>query len=150
ENRLAPATVYWNLDANGNWTTAADWSTGTVPGAGDVAVINRSVPVTVSLSATTLVEGIQIGSGQTLHLLNSANLTTSVSATNDGIIQQDNNTSFTFFGVLTNAADGVYDFQGDATLTAPGAPFHGALTNHGIIRKSGGLGTSYLIPTSFD
>jgi YD repeat-containing protein len=150
ENRLAPATVSWVVDQSGDWNNAANWSTGSVPGAGDVAVINRSVAVTVNLSATTLVEGIQSGSGQTLHLLNGANLTTSVYATNDGTIEQDNNTSFTFFGALTNAADGVYDFQGDATLTAPGAPFHGALTNQGIFRKSGGLLTSYIIPTSFD
>src|SRR2546429_4969013 len=51
-------TKTW-IDGTGNWNTAADWNTGTVPGPGDDAVIpfgsvSLTTPVTVgSISLTT-------------------------------------------------------------------------------------------------
>jgi len=33
------ANVFWNVTTSGNWTTAADWNTDTVPGSGDDAVL---------------------------------------------------------------------------------------------------------------
>jgi hypothetical protein len=54
EDRLAPATVSWNVDANGNWETASNWSAGYVPGPNDTVVIDRAV--TVSMSSTDTVQ----------------------------------------------------------------------------------------------
>jgi RHS repeat-associated protein len=41
EERLAPAVVSWNVDANGLWNVAGNWSTGAVPGAADDVYLDR-------------------------------------------------------------------------------------------------------------
>jgi hypothetical protein len=41
EERLAPAIVSWNVDADGLWSVAGNWSTGTVPGAADDVYLDR-------------------------------------------------------------------------------------------------------------
>src|SRR5437588_5375412 len=48
EERSVPATVSWVNAAGGDWGTGANWSTGTLPGAGDDAVINLPGGVTVT------------------------------------------------------------------------------------------------------
>jgi hypothetical protein len=59
------ATATW-IDGTGNWTTAADWSTGTVPGAGDDAVIpfgtvQLTTPITVgSITLSTSAAALQV------------------------------------------------------------------------------------------
>ena len=59
------ANVTWT-DSSGNWNTAADWSTGTLPGAGDDVTIAQGDPqitstvgavASVTNSATLLVYG---------------------------------------------------------------------------------------------
>src|SRR5262245_2040566 len=65
ESRLAPATVNWNVDADGDWNNSANWSTGNVPGATDTAVIDRAVPVTITYAG---------GSSSVLSLNSNANL----------------------------------------------------------------------------
>src|SRR5262245_42670793 len=65
ERRLAPATVNWNVDADGDWNNPANWSTGNVPGATDTAVIDRAVPVTITYAG---------GSSSVLNLNCNANL----------------------------------------------------------------------------
>lgn len=41
EERLAPANVFWNVDANGFWDDPGNWSTGAVPGAADDVYLDR-------------------------------------------------------------------------------------------------------------
>ncbi len=41
-------TAKWNIDASGDWSTAADWSTGTVPGSANYAVIATAAPQTIT------------------------------------------------------------------------------------------------------
>lgn len=41
ELRLIPATVHWNVDADGFWDAPGNWDTGKVPSAGDDVVIDR-------------------------------------------------------------------------------------------------------------
>src|SRR5437588_12184749 len=49
EDRVAPATVNWVNAAGGDWDTATNWSTGSIPGSGDLAVTNLAKPnVTVT------------------------------------------------------------------------------------------------------
>jgi hypothetical protein len=110
EPRLAPAIISWKVDANGNWETASNWSTGTVPGAGDVAVINRSVPVTVTMGSTDTVAGIQTGTGQTLLVAGGANLTITSAVTDNGTIELQPNASGSV----------VVPFRGNVTLAGTG------------------------------
>jgi hypothetical protein len=42
EGRVLPSTVRWTSPAGGNWATASNWSTGTVPGSSDDVIINLS------------------------------------------------------------------------------------------------------------
>ena len=53
------ATINW-IGGNGNWSTAANWSTGTVPGSSDDAVIAAAGGYTVSITASTNVGSIAI------------------------------------------------------------------------------------------
>jgi hypothetical protein len=47
-------TVYWKTDQTGDWSDAADWSTGAVPGAGDTVVISaRSITTGYQVSIST-------------------------------------------------------------------------------------------------
>ena len=53
------ATVSW-IGPNGNWTTGADWDTGTSPGAGDAAVLGTLNGYTVTLTTPITVNSIAI------------------------------------------------------------------------------------------
>ncbi len=48
EERTVPATVSWINPAGGDWATAANWSTGAVPGTGDDVLLNLPGSVTVT------------------------------------------------------------------------------------------------------
>ena len=52
ENRTLLSTISWNNPSGGDWDTASNWSSNSVPGAGDDAVISIAVtnPITHSLS----------------------------------------------------------------------------------------------------
>ena len=52
EDRIQPATVTWISAASGNWDTPGNWSTGALPQAGDVVMINQP-GITVTHSAGT-------------------------------------------------------------------------------------------------
>jgi hypothetical protein len=53
------ATIHW-ISGNGSWTTASNWSPGTVPGSSDDAVIDASGTYTVTLTVTITVHSIAI------------------------------------------------------------------------------------------
>jgi hypothetical protein len=135
EVRVLPSTIFWGVDTSGDFNNPANWQGGVVPGAGDIAVINRSVPVTVSLSASDSVGGIQVGNGQTLQLSSGAGLTISGAATNDGTIIQSGSTLALDPGsTLTNQADGTYQLQAGATVTS-GTGGSNSFVNLGLLRK---------------
>ena len=52
ENRTLLSTISWNNPSGGDWDTASNWSSNSVPGAGDDAVLSIAVtnPITHSLS----------------------------------------------------------------------------------------------------
>ncbi len=54
------AAVSWKSAVSGNWTTAADWSTGKVPGAADDATIGVAGFYTVSLTSSVTVSSLTI------------------------------------------------------------------------------------------
>jgi RHS repeat-associated protein len=41
EERVLPAPVFWNVDANGSWDLPGNWSSGAVPGAADDVFLDR-------------------------------------------------------------------------------------------------------------
>src|ERR1700722_2792113 len=51
EDRLAPAVDTWNITGSGNWDTAANWSTGNVPGSSDTAVIQTAAAATITIQS---------------------------------------------------------------------------------------------------
>src|SRR5262249_27073748 len=63
------ATIKWT-ERSGNWTTAADWETGTVPGFGDDAVIDLAGNYTVSVTAPISVASLRVNNGGTTFSIN--------------------------------------------------------------------------------
>ncbi len=60
EERILLSTVNWINPNGGDWDTGSNWSTGSVPGAGDDAVISQSgISVTHSTSASDSVNSVQ-------------------------------------------------------------------------------------------
>ncbi len=68
ENRLVPATITWMGGAAGIWSTVANWSTGTLPGAGDDVVIDGSVTVSHAVGSDT-VNTLSLGAGAKLQVV---------------------------------------------------------------------------------
>ncbi len=67
ENRRMLSTVSWTSGSSGSWNTAADWSGGVVPAAGDDVVINQTPGVQVNLAGSAAVNSLTVTSG-TLNL----------------------------------------------------------------------------------
>ena len=55
------ATVNWKNAASGNWNNAANWDTGSTPGASDNAVISVAGSYTVALNTPISVGSLTIG-----------------------------------------------------------------------------------------
>jgi RHS repeat-associated protein len=69
EPRVQPSKVFWNIGASGDWNVGSNWSTGNVPGPSDDVVINRSVPVTVTIgSGDQSVNSLQVTNNDALTL----------------------------------------------------------------------------------
>jgi hypothetical protein len=67
EGRVVPATVSWSNPAGGAWNTAANWSTGHLPGAADDVVIDVPGPVTIThATGTDAVHSLTTGGTDTL------------------------------------------------------------------------------------
>src|SRR4051812_46875600 len=68
EDRLAPATVSWIGPGSGNWSDAANWSRGGVPGPGDNVVINTASDATITIHSgdDLSVNALMTGSKDTL------------------------------------------------------------------------------------
>jgi len=54
------APISWKSGSNGNWNAASDWSSGTVPGAGDDVTIGASGTYTVTISDTEAAHSLTI------------------------------------------------------------------------------------------
>ncbi len=140
EELTLPSTVTW-IGGSGDWDTAANWSTGLVPGGGDDVVINsgspthgltntdavhsitNSVPVAVAAGTLTVGGGtsqinaaVTVSSGATL-TLNSSTVNGSGTLTNSGTL---NITSSTLTAAVVNQGT-LMNFGGDT--------FNGTLSN---------------------
>jgi hypothetical protein len=114
----AVAQIHWTHKGNGNWTTASDWSTGTVPGASDDVFIGIS-GVTVTSDANVTVDSIGTNTNTTLVIANestfvatngtgsSLNLGT-IKVTGDGSLNVGAGV-FENFGSVVLGSTGMYD-----------------------------------------
>ena len=108
EQRLAPAVVTWIGPAGGgDWSTAGDWSTGSVPGTTDTAAIGSGNAVAFSTGDTSLVAALDLNgtlnvTGGNLTIGNSAGtnftVTTSGIVSGAGSINVNNGASNTWSG----------------------------------------------------
>ncbi len=104
------SNVSWVAPAGGNWATAADWSTGTVPGSGDTAIIgtlNPGAQVTYNTGASTVAalqdSGLLTITGGTLAVSGST-IVTGTTLTLDGGTLADTTLSMAIGGVIQTAA----------------------------------------------
>ena len=126
------AIINWN-GGNGNWSTAVDWSTDTVPGSSDAAVIAASGGYTVSITASISVGSIAINdTGATLADLGSG-VTVSVAATltNAGQLQLLSGAALTTTGGLTNSGSLLLDNGGSGGSSLA---IGGTLTNSNFMQ----------------
>jgi hypothetical protein len=65
EDRTVPATITWVNSGSGNWDVGSNWSTGTVPGGNDTAVINSATAVTVTVQSGDSIEVESVTTGGT-------------------------------------------------------------------------------------
>lgn len=124
------AGVTWINPENGNWNTAANWSTGTVPTADDDVYINVDGTYTVTINSTVYAATITVGSGEGLQTLLIEGVAIDSDMTNYGVIKVRR--LCTFNGVFENAGTGHLLVEGikykPATLIDPVG-----FVNHGLI-----------------
>ena len=131
------ATKNW-IDGTGDWNTASNWDTGTVPGPGDNAVIqfgtvSLHTPVTVgSISLTT--------SSATLGIVDPGTDAVTGDFSNSGTVGVDfgisSGTTLTIGGTLTNTASGSFNL-GWSGLTVGTTVTAAALSNSGTLNLTG-------------
>jgi RHS repeat-associated protein/uncharacterized repeat protein (TIGR01451 family) len=70
EGRILPATVNWINPNGGNWDTAANWSTGSLPGVGDDVVVRTALAATITIQSGDMVSvhSLTTGGNDTLSI----------------------------------------------------------------------------------
>lgn len=115
------AEVTWINPENGNWNTAANWSTGTVPTAVDDVYINVDGTYTVTINSTVYAATITVGRGEGTQALLIEGVVIDSDMTNYGVIKVRR--VCTFNGVFENADTGHLLVEGirykPATLIDP-------------------------------
>ena len=74
------ATISW-INGSGNWSTAADWSTGALPGLADGAVISAPGAYTVSITSSISVGSIAIDDNAAVLAISGSGVSVSVGET---------------------------------------------------------------------
>src|SRR5271167_1141050 len=136
------ATVSWKSGVSGNWNTdPSDWSTGTVPGAGDDATISVAGGYTVSLTSAVTINSITLGdTSATLAIADpSGTETVTGDLVNSGTLNVDagstaGGTTLTIGGSLINSGTANI---GNGNLSVPTTVSAAALSNTGTINIAG-------------
>ena len=103
------AAVSWKSAVAGNWTTAADWSTGAVPGAADAVTIGVSGYYTVTLTTLVTVGSIAVSDAGATLAISDPSKTESIAGdlSNSGTVEVDasgnGGTAVDIAGTLTNS-----------------------------------------------
>lgn len=127
EDRVLPSTVSWVSGTSGGWTTAANWSTGAVPGAGDDVVISQSDAVTVTLAASTSIHSLSL-TGATLNVTGGT-LGVAADSSNAGSLQVQPGAHVIFSGNYLQSAAGSLTLPAAGLTTGVGTNL---LTNSGF------------------
>src|SRR5258708_1609572 len=69
------AAISWKTAVNGDWNLAANWSTNTVPGAGDDVTISVAGPYIVTISSADLASSLTFNDSQAALYENAGSLT---------------------------------------------------------------------------
>ena len=145
EDRALPATINWMNAGSGNFDTAANWSTGSVPGAGDDVVINTasSATITVKMGDSLFVHSITTAAGDTLAvsngsltLLGNSSLAGALSLSGSSRLLV--NTSLSVGGTLTENS-GELTGPGNVTVTGTLTWTGGTMSGPGVTDAKGGL-----------
>src|SRR5688572_9589226 len=138
---LAPAafgaTVSWVNPVSGNWNTAANWSSGSVPGAADDVVISAVGTYTVTLNVNASVNSLTIGAASGTPSLANANQTLTIGSGTVGVNGAVNMTG----GTLT--VNGPLTVNG--SFTFGGGTINGSskITNNSVFTLSGNTGKAW-------
>ncbi len=134
EKRLFLSTVSWSSSSGGNWNTAGNWSTGTVPGSGDSVIINKSGGIKVTVSANTSVGSVQV-TGDTLEVSAGTLTIGSSSGINSGatLLMDGGNVSLT--GNLSNSGTITVNPQSHLSVS-------GAITQAGMLTLADGAAST--------
>jgi hypothetical protein len=128
EDRALLSTVSWISSTSGDWTSAANWSTGALPGSGDDVVINQPATVTVTLASSTSINSLSLTSA-TLNVTGGT-LAVAADSSNSGSLEVQPGAHVDFAGNFSQSA------AGSSTLPTAG------LTT--------GVGTNLLANTDFE
>ena len=129
ENRVLLSAASWTSPTSGSWQTAANWSTGAVPKAGDDVVINEAGGIQVTLNGSASVNSITL-TGDTLNVAIGSLTVAGAVTNNSGSITVSPGTSLNVGGQYTQNATG--------TLTLPSGT------------SGAGVGTNLLTNAGFE
>jgi autotransporter passenger strand-loop-strand repeat protein len=140
------ATIFWTLTFSDNWTVPGDWSTGTVPGAGDDAVLGITGFAIAQVYTVTVNTSIDVNSitisdtGAELLVASPGTMSVATNISNVGNVDVQNGGALTVSGNFTNtsapAGSGVVNIdsggnQGGSTVTIDGTLTNSTTVNIG-------------------
>ena len=139
------STIHWGGAVSGDWATATDWSTGTIPGSGDDVFIDPSGTYTVTIDDAEAANSLTVNdTGATVADNNTLTIGTTL-AVSAGTFEL--NSGGTVAGGTLSANGGVFAFDGGTLsgVTYEGAialaHFEAALTLTGTVTMTGADGT---------
>jgi hypothetical protein len=129
ENRAVPSVVSW-VGGSGDWDTASNWSTGSLPTAADDVVINvanvDNLAITHNRSRTDIVHSLNVGNSTYSLSLSNGTLSLATASTIGGALTVSGGTTLTGSGNL--AVAGLLTWRG-GTMSGSGT----TTANGGIV-----------------
>ena len=141
EDRLLLSTVSW-VGGSGSWNTAGNWSTDTIPQAGDTVIISKTGSIQVTLTGSASVSSISV-TGDTLDLSGGTLTLAASSSINAGgslvlssaSLVMSSGTTFTNSGSITvnplsQMSVGTYSQTSGGSLTLPSGTLLNTVANN--------------------
>src|SRR6516165_3383953 len=70
EDRMVPTAINWTSPVSGDWGTASNWSTGTLPGSGDdVTISTPGITVTHQNGGTAKIHSLTVNGSTAVNLV---------------------------------------------------------------------------------
>jgi hypothetical protein len=157
-------TLVWTNVNSGIWGAATNWSPNGVPGGGDTAIITNG-PVTVTVDPSSTFGGLVLGGAGTCTVnWTAGDFNGPVTINSGGLLVVDCSSAAGAYGMITNGGTirlvsgfgiigptgGIVNLPGGlmdfTTNNEIGVSISATVVNQGLVRKSGGSGTSYFDP----